>query len=173
MTFLTIGNNLVCIQNSLSLNCWLFLIKMFYQFVKDSFVVPSISLTNNSNVFKKNSVYQKTFYLNSFLLFISTFLQNLCHHITRNRYRNRYTLNKKSCLYWRGIASYLYSQLMKLLLISRNMNYSRKNLIYLQQVYNTFQSILIKLENQKKSLPLKRFIVHFLATLNPRKLKFT
>ena len=26
-------------------------------------------------------------------------LQNLYHHITRNRYRNRYTLNKKSCLY--------------------------------------------------------------------------
>ena len=170
MTFLTIGNNLVCIQNSLSLNCWLFLIKMLYQFVKGSFVVPSISLTNNSNILKKNSVYQKTFYLNSFL-FISTSLQNLYHHITRNRYRNRYTLNKKSCLYWRGIASYLYSQLTKILLISCNMNNSRKNLIYLQQVY-TFQSILIKLENPKKSLPLKRFIVHFLATLNPRKLKF-
>ena len=33
----------------------------------------------------------------------------------------------------------LYSQLTKLLLISRNMNYPRKNLIYLKQVY-TFQS---------------------------------
>ena len=48
---------------------------------------------------------------------------------------NRYTLNKKSYLYWRGIATYLYSQLAKLLLISRNLNYPEKNLIYLNQVY--------------------------------------
>ena len=48
------------------------------------------------------------------------------------------------------------------------MNYPRKNLIYLTQVY-TFQSNQIKFENPKSSLPLKRFIVHFLTTLNPRK----
>ena len=35
----------------------------------------------------------------------------------------------------------------------------------------TFQSNQIKLENPKSSLPLKRFIVHFLATLNLRKPK--
>ena len=66
--------------------------------------------------------------------------------------------------------TYLYSQLTKLLLISRNMNYPRKNLIYLKQVY-TFQSNQIKFENPKSSLPLKRFIIHFLTTLNPRKPK--
>ena len=33
-TFSTIANNLVCIQNSLSLNCCMFLIKMLYQFVR-------------------------------------------------------------------------------------------------------------------------------------------
>ena len=43
-----------------------------------------------------------------------------------------YTLNKKSYLQWRGIASYLYSQLTKILLISLNMNYPTKNLIYLK-----------------------------------------
>ena len=48
------------------------------------------------------------------------------------------------------------------------MNYPRKNLIYLKQVY-TFQSNQIKFKNLKSSLPLKRFIVHFLTTLNPRK----
>ena len=55
-------------------------------------------------------------------------------------------------------------------LISRNTNYSRKNLIYLKQVY-TFRSNQTKLENPKSSLPLKKFIVHFLTTLNPRKWK--
>ena len=62
------------------------------------------------------------------------------------------------------------SQLTKLLLVSRNMNYPRKNLIYLKQVY-TFQSNQIKFENPKSSLPLKKFTVHFLTTLNPRKPK--
>ena len=36
--------------------------------------------------------------------------------------------------------------------------------------YN-FQSNQIKFENPKFSLPLKRFIVRFLTTLNPRKSK--
>ena len=48
-----------------------------------------------------------------------------------------------------------------------NMNYPRRNLIYLKQVH-TFQSNLIKFENLKCSLPLKRFIVRFLATSNLR-----
>ena len=90
--------------------------------------------------------------------------------ITRNRCRNRYTLSKKSYLHWRGIATYLYSQLTKISLISRNTNFPRKNLIYLMQVY-TFRSNQTKLENPKSSLPLKKFIVHFLTTLNPRKWK--
>ena len=71
------------------------------------------------------------------------------------------SLYAKSYLQWRGIADYLYLQLMKLLLISRNVDYPRKYLIYLKQVY-TFQS------NQ---VPLKRFIVCFLTTLNLRKPK--
>ena len=54
------------------------------------------------------------------------------------------------------------------MLISRNINYPTKNLIYLKQVY-TFQSNQIKFKNPKSSLPLKRFIVHFLTTVNPRK----
>ena len=76
----------------------------------------------------------------------------------------------KSYLHGRGIATYLYSELKKLLLISRNMNYPRTNLIYSKQVY-TFQTNQIKFENPKSSLPLKTFIVHFLTTLNPRKPK--
>ena len=56
------------------------------------------------------------------------------------------------------------------LLTSHDLNYPRKNLIYLKQVY-TFQSNQIKFENPKSSLPLKRFIVPLLTTLNPRKPK--
>ena len=163
MIFFNNCNNLVCIRNSLHLNCQMFLIKMLYQFVKESFVAPSTSITKNSNIFKKNSVYQKTFYLHSFLLLTSTSLQNLSHRITRNRCRNCYKLNKKSYLHWRGIAIYLSSLLTKLLLISHNMNYPRKNLIYLKQVY-IFQSNQIKFEKPKSSLPLKRFIVRFLTS---------
>ena len=58
----------------------------------------------------------------------------------------------------------------KSLLISCNMNYPRKNLIYLKQFY-TFESNQKKLENLISSLPLKRFIVRFLITLNPMKPK--
>ena len=48
------------------------------------------------------------------------------------------------------------------------MNYPRKNLIHLKQFY-TFQSNQMKFENPNSSLPLKRFIIGFLTTLNPRK----
>ena len=57
----------------------------------------------------------------------------------RNCCRNCYALNKKNYLHWRRIPSYIFSQLTKLLLISPNMNYLGKNLIYLMQAY-TFQS---------------------------------
>ena len=73
----------------------MFLRKTHYQFVKDSFIAPSISIIKNSNIFQNNSVYPETFYLNSFLLSTSTSLQNLYHRITRNRCRNRYTLNQE------------------------------------------------------------------------------
>ena len=62
---------------------------------------------------------------------------------------------QKKYLHWREIATWLYSQLTKLLLITPNLNYLRKNLIYLKQVY-TFQSNQIKFENPKSSLLLKR-----------------
>ena len=50
------------------------------------------------------------------------------------------------------------------------MNYNRINPIYLKQVY-TFQSNQITFANPKSWLPLKRFIVLFITTLNPRKPK--
>ena len=79
---------------------------------------------------------------------------NLKHRTTRNRCKNRYILNRKGYLHSRGIVAYLYSQLTKLLLTSCNMNYPKKNLIYLKQIY-TFQSSQIKFKNPKSSLPLE------------------
>ena len=49
--FLKIANNLVCIQNFLSLNCRMSQIKMLHQFAKDSFTVSSISVIENFNMF--------------------------------------------------------------------------------------------------------------------------
>ena len=81
--------------------------------------------------------------------------------------------NKKS------LQKSLYTQQKKLSSLTRDCNlpiftaketYPRKNLIYFKQVY-TFQSNQTKFKNPKSSLPLKRFIVHFLTTLNPRKPK--
>ena len=46
-----------------------------------------------------------------------------------------YTQQKKCFLHWWRIETYLHLQLTKLLLLSRDMNYPRKNLIYLKQVY--------------------------------------
>ena len=47
-----IANNLVCIQNSLAiLNCRMFQIKMLYQFVKDSFMAPSIIISSKVKIY--------------------------------------------------------------------------------------------------------------------------
>ena len=93
-------------------------------------------------------------------------------HNKKSLQKSFYTQQKKLSSLTRdcNFSIFIYSQLTKLLLISHDMNYPRKNLLYLKQVY-TFQSNQIKFENLKSSLPLKRFIVHFLTTLNPRKPK--
>ena len=147
----------------------IFLINTLYQFVKDSFIAPSRRAIKNSKIFQRNSVYSK--------IFSSTQLPNIYFYIptksikpyNKKRCKNCYTLNK-SYLHWRGIATYLYSQLPKLLLISRNMNYPRKHLIYLKQVYS-FQSDQIKFENPKPLLLLTKIHRSFLDKLKPRKPK--
>ena len=161
MTFSAIANNLVCIRSYLSLSCQMFLRKTLYQFVKCSFVAQSISVIKISN--KRTQSIQKLFIYTDFYYWLR-------YRITKNRRRNRYTLNKKSYLHWPRIATYLYLQLTKLLLISHDMNYPRKKLIYLKQLY-TFRSNQIKFRKPKSSLPLKRFIVRFITTLNLSKPK--
>ena len=87
----------------------------------------------------------------------------------KSRQKSLYTQQKK--LYsLREVAAYLYPQLAKLLLTSSNMNYPKKNSIYLKQVY-TCQSNEIKFKNSKSLLPLKKFIVLLLTTILPRKPK--
>ena len=103
-------------------------------------------------------------------IFLSTQLTTIDFYIfTKSITSYNKKLLQKS-LYTQQKKSSSLTQLTKLLLISRNSNYSRKNMINLKQVY-TFQSNQIKFENPKSPLPLKRFIVRFLIKLNPRKPK--
>ena len=73
----------------------MFLLKTLYQFIKDSFVAPSISVIKNSHIFQKNSVYPKPFYLHSFLLLTSTSLQNLTSYNKKLLQKSLYTQQKK------------------------------------------------------------------------------
>ena len=148
----------------------MFLIKTLYQFVKESFVAPSTSVIKSSSIFQKNSVYPKTF-LSTDLSTIDfyIFTKSITSYNKKLMQKSLYTQQKKLSSLTRD-GNLLYPQLTKLLLISINMNYPRKNMIYLKQVY-TFQSNQINFENPKSSLLLKRFIVHFLTTLNPKKPK--
>ena len=148
----------------------MFLIKRLYQFVKDSFVALSINVIKNLNMFQNISIYPKTFYLNSFLLSTSTFLQNLQHRTTGNHCRNRYIINRKS--HSRGIAAYLYSQLTKLLLTSRIMNYPRKNLIYLNHKKSISRILLILISTTKNLLLLYYVNIASYETLEKIKISY-
>ena len=66
---------------------------MFYQFIKDSGVAPSVSAIKNYNMFWNNLVITTTFCLNSSLLFTCTSSKNLQYCTTLNRYKNYYILN--------------------------------------------------------------------------------
>ena len=68
---------------------------MLHPFIKDFFAAPSVRVIKNFNMFSKNLVYKKTFYLSSFLLLTSTSLKNLQYRTTINCYRNRYIPNRK------------------------------------------------------------------------------
>ena len=61
--------------------------------------------------------------------------------------------------------------LTKLLLTSQNLNYPKKNLIYVKQVCTSLSN-QVKFKNPKSSIPSKRSIVRLPTTLNPRKLKW-
>ena len=52
-----------------------------------------------------------------------------------------------------------------MMLVWHNMNYPRKNLIYLKKVYISLSN-QIKFENLKSSLPLKKFIVRLSTFIN-------
>ena len=148
----------------------MFLIKTLYQFVK-RLLLSAINKRNKElqHLSKELSLSEN---------FLSTQLSTIDFYILTKSItsHNKKSLQKSLCTQQKKLSSLtrdcnlLYPQLTKLLLISINMNYPRKNMIYLKQVY-TFQSNQIKFKNPKSSLPLKRFTVHFLTTLNPRKPK--
>ena len=69
-----IANNLVCIRNIFKLPN---VSNQDAVSIRKRLLRSAINIIKNSNMFQKISVYPKTFYLNSFLLSTSTFLQNL------------------------------------------------------------------------------------------------
>ena len=156
----------MCIRNSLSLKYRTFQIKMLHQFVKDPFVVSSISVINNLKMFLKKLSISENF-LSKQLSTIDFYIlkKSIISHNKKSLHKSLYNQQKN------GVTAYLYSQLTKLLLTSPNMNYPRKNPVCLKQVY-TFQSNKIKFENPKSLQPWKRSIVLLLITLNPRKPEF-
>ena len=158
----------MCIRSSLSLNCWMFLIKMLN---RKRLLRSAISKRNKElqHLSKELNVSENFLFTHLSIIDLYMLAKSITSHNKKSLQKSLYT-QQKSYLHWRGIATYLYSQLTKLLLISLNMNYARKNLVYLKRVY-TFRSNQIKFENLKCSLSLKRFIVRFLTTLNPRNQK--
>ena len=68
---------------------------MLYQFVKDSFVAPSINVIKNPNMFQKISFYPKTFYLNSFLLLTYILTKSITSHNKKSLLKSIYTQQKK------------------------------------------------------------------------------
>ena len=123
---------------------------------------------------KELSLSEKFFSTQLYPIDFSILIKSITSYKKKSLQKSLHTQQKKLSSLTKdlqlGIGTYLYSQLRKVLLIPSNINYSRKNLIYLKQVY-TFQFNQIKIENPKSSLPLKRFIVCFLITLNSRKPK--
>ena len=160
----------ILIRNSWSLNCRNFLIKDALS-IRKSLLHRAINKRNKKLQHLSKELSLSENFLRTQLSAIDFYIltKSITSYSKKSLQKSLNTQQKRYLL-WRGIGTYLYSQLTKLLLISRNINYPRKNLIYLKQVY-TFQSNQTKFENPKSSLPLKRFIVHFLTTLNPRKPK--
>ena len=149
----------------------MFLIKTLSQFAKDSFVAPSKNVIKNSKEHLSKELSLSENYLSTQLSFIDF-----------------YILTKSITLYNRkSLQKSLYTQQQKLSLLTRDCNLpifiANKTITNLTQyelsleesdllktgLYFQFNQITFK--NPKSSLPLKRFIVHFLATLNPRKPK--
>ena len=139
----------------------MFLIKTLYKFVRDSFVAPSIGVIKNIQHLSKELSLSKKFL--STHISTNVLARSVTSYHKKSLQKSLYTQQKK-------LSSLTRDCNLPILLISRNMDYPRKDLLYLKQVY-TFQSNKIKIENPKSSLPSKRFIVHFLTNLNPRKPK--
>ena len=147
----------------------MFLIKTLYQFIKDFSVAPSTSIIKSSNIFQKNCLSVN---------FLSTQLSTIDFYILT---KSITSYNKKS------LQKLLYTQQKKLSPLTGDFNlpiFTVNETITNVTQYELSQeeSDLLKaglyfsiesdkIRNPKSSLPLKRFTVHFLTTLNPRKPK--
>ena len=132
---------------------------MFINLYKDAFSIckrllrSPISRHNQElqHLSKKLSLSENLLSKQLFTIDFYILTKSITSHNKKSLQKSFY-FQQDSYLHWQGTATYLYSQLTKLLLIPRNMNYPRKNLICLKQVC-TSQSSQIKFENPKSSLP--------------------
>ena len=74
----------------------MFLIQTLYQFVKDSFAAPSISVIKNSSIFQKNSAYPKTNSLSKQLSTIDFYIpkKSISLHNKESLQKSLYTQQK-------------------------------------------------------------------------------
>ena len=112
----------------------MFLIKTLYQFVKDYFVASSIrTLTCFKRTQSVRNVLSKQLSTTDFYI-LTKFITS---HNKKSLQKSLDTQQKMLSSLTRD-CSLLYSQLTKLLITSCNMNYLRKNPIYLKQLYTKF-----------------------------------
>ena len=124
----------------------------------------------NSNMSQKNSAIPRLF-LSKLLSTIDFYILNISitSHYKKSLQKLQNTQDKNLSSLKKNCSLPTFTS-NETLLTSHNMNYPRKNSIYLKQVYISLSN-QIKFENPKSSLPSKRFIVRLSATLNQKKLK--
>ena len=134
-----------------------------------SFAAPSIKTIKNFNTSQKNC--QSETFLSKQISATDFYILNRCitSHNKKLLQKLLNTQHKNLSSLSRNCSLHTFASNETIANLTQ-INYPRKNPIYLKQVYISLSN-QIKFKNVKASLPSKRFIVHLSTTLNPKKLK--
>ena len=170
MTFSIIANNLVCIWNSLSLNCQMFLLDAFS--ICKRLHRSAINKCNTElQHLSKELCLSKNFLLTQLSsIDFYIFIKSITSHNKKSLQKSLYTQQKKLSSLTRDCNLPIFTSNETITNLTEY-ELSQEEYDLLKQL-STFQSNQIKFENLKSSLPLKRFFIRFLTTSNPRKPKF-
>ena len=172
-TFSTIANTLECFWKSLSLNYQMFLITTLYKFVKDSFIVSSISIIKNSNILKRTLSIQ----LSTIDFYILT--KSIRSYNTKSLQKSLYTQQKKLSSLRRGcnlpiltanntitnLVQYELSQEESYLLKAGSYFSIQPDKIWKSKTFTTFEKIHCSFLNNLKSKENKSQIKAHLSYL--------